>query len=474
MNPPTRRDDVPMTERTTEIRMPSSVWWLVAIAAVVIVATGIRAVPAAEDDLTGRASAALNDADLAIDVTFQGRDAILSGVVSDPEDVDRAETLVANVRGVRTVDLSGVTVMAVDVAASWFAVAFDGTTLIISGVVNEPAIRNAIVAAAESTFASAAVVSELTVNATAGELEPADVVAELFEGLAGWRSGLLAVAPDRIGIDGVVDSSAIGEQIAGQLAIVTGLDVDYAFDVIGNRIPTFVAIVEGDAITLSGELPDQDDVDLVLASTSAFAVVENNLVLAAVQQAPWVEVLPEFIRSLNRWTSWSAQISGGDGTFAGNGPSSMEVSRVRRDVLPHLGVAWNDSGAEVEPTALAAELTETVAGTVRFETASAILDQESTHVLDLVVASLLNNPSTRVVVEGHTDSQGSEDTNLRLSQARAEAVVAYMVAAGISPDRLTAVGFGETRPIAENGTSIGRDQNRRIEFVADAAEQGDQ
>ena len=463
-----------MSDRATAIRMPSSVWWLMAVAVVVIVTTGIRAIPAAEDDLTERASAALNDADLAIDVTFQGRDAMLSGVVSDPEDVDRAETLVVNVRGVRTVDLSGVTVMAVDVAAPWFAVAFDGTTLIISGVVNEPAIRNAIVAAAESTFDSAAVVSEVTVNATAGELEPADVVAELFEGLAGWRSGVLDVAPDRIGIDGVVDSSAIGEQIAGQLAMVTGIDVDYAFDVIGNRIPTFEAMVDGDAITLSGELPDQADVDDVLASTSAFAVVENNLVPAPVQHAPWVEVLPEFIRSLNGWTSWSAQISGGEGTFAGNGPSSNEVSRVLGDVLPHLGVAWNDSGAEVEPTALAEELTETVAGTVHFETASAILDQESTHVLDLVVAALQNNPSTQVVVEGHTDSKGSEDTNLRLSQARAEAVVAYLVAAGISPDRLTAVGFGETRPIAENGTTIGRDQNRRIEFVADAAEQGDQ
>ena len=69
-----------------------------------------------------------------------------------------------------------------------------------------------------------------------------------------------------------------------------------------------------------------------------------------------------------------------------------------------------------------------------------------------------------VEISGHTDSVGSDDTNIQLSQRRAEAVADYLVKAGISPEHLNAVGYGKTRPIASNDTEEGRAQNRRIEF----------
>jgi OOP family OmpA-OmpF porin len=75
-------------------------------------------------------------------------------------------------------------------------------------------------------------------------------------------------------------------------------------------------------------------------------------------------------------------------------------------------------------------------------------------------------------ISGHTDSQGSDDSNLDLSLKRAEAVVAALVSDGIPADSLTAVGYGETRPVGDNGTEEGREENRRIEFSlhdADAA-----
>lgn len=73
-------------------------------------------------------------------------------------------------------------------------------------------------------------------------------------------------------------------------------------------------------------------------------------------------------------------------------------------------------------------------------------------------------PNVEVRIDGHTDDEGSEDFNRDLSLARAGAVLDYMVAAGLPSANLTAAGFGESQPIADNATAEGRAKNRRIEF----------
>jgi outer membrane protein OmpA-like peptidoglycan-associated protein len=68
-------------------------------------------------------------------------------------------------------------------------------------------------------------------------------------------------------------------------------------------------------------------------------------------------------------------------------------------------------------------------------------------------------------IEGHTDAQGQAERNLDLSQRRANSVKTWLVAHGVDDARLDAKGFGQTKPIADNRTSQGRAQNRRVEFV---------
>ena len=129
----------------------------------------------------------------------------------------------------------------------------------------------------------------------------------------------------------------------------------------------------------------------------------------------------------------------------------------------------------VEPEAVLIELkdsrVEVVEGEVKileqvfFDTGRATIRPESHAVLDEVANVLLLNPQiTRVEVQGHTDNVGTDDTNLRLSQRRAQAVRNYLVNKGVKRSRLEAKGYGNSDPIATNDNEEGRSQNRRVQF----------
>jgi outer membrane protein OmpA-like peptidoglycan-associated protein len=85
--------------------------------------------------------------------------------------------------------------------------------------------------------------------------------------------------------------------------------------------------------------------------------------------------------------------------------------------------------------------------------------------LDAIVAALRENPTVTLEVQGHTDNRGAAQYNLKLSQKRAESVVAYLVGKGIDKSRLTAKGYGMERPLVPNSSEEERAKNRRIELV---------
>jgi OOP family OmpA-OmpF porin len=97
-----------------------------------------------------------------------------------------------------------------------------------------------------------------------------------------------------------------------------------------------------------------------------------------------------------------------------------------------------------------------------FDTGSATLQPESQGQLNNIAALLTSCPSVRMTIAGYTDNTGDAESNLRLSENRAKRVVAQLVRKGISPDRLTAEGYGEEYPIADNSSEEGRAQNRRV------------
>jgi outer membrane protein OmpA-like peptidoglycan-associated protein len=105
-----------------------------------------------------------------------------------------------------------------------------------------------------------------------------------------------------------------------------------------------------------------------------------------------------------------------------------------------------------------------IAKKVQFETGKSVITKASLLELDKVLAFMNEYPGSKFVVEGHTDNVGVAANNLKLSQSRADAVKKYFTDKGISGDRITATGYGQTKPIANNATPAGKATNRRVEI----------
>jgi len=130
--------------------------------------------------------------------------------------------------------------------------------------------------------------------------------------------------------------------------------------------------------------------------------------------------------------------------------SSEDREQNRRVTLQFLEVSRLPPGEEL-----------TLRG-VTFRTGSAALTPADRLIIDSVVGYVQSRPTYAIEVQGYTDDRGNEEANQTLSAARAKAVADYLIAKGVDAGRVTAAGYGETKPIAANGTEAGRSQNRRV------------
>lgn len=102
---------------------------------------------------------------------------------------------------------------------------------------------------------------------------------------------------------------------------------------------------------------------------------------------------------------------------------------------------------------------------VRFRSGSAILLEESHQILEQIAAIMERYPAYHIQISGHTDNQGSPANNQLLSEDRAKSCYSHLIGVGVAPGRMSFVGYGQERPIADNDRTAGRQLNRRVEFV---------
>ena len=122
---------------------------------------------------------------------------------------------------------------------------------------------------------------------------------------------------------------------------------------------------------------------------------------------------------------------------------------------------------EITANAILKELNETGKAIlyINFDSGKSTIKKESMPIVEQIIEMMNQAKDIKLSVEGHTDSDGSNDSNLNLSEARAKAVVEAITKGGIDAARLSSAGFGEEKPIADNNTDEGKAKNRRVELI---------
>jgi outer membrane protein OmpA-like peptidoglycan-associated protein len=122
---------------------------------------------------------------------------------------------------------------------------------------------------------------------------------------------------------------------------------------------------------------------------------------------------------------------------------------------------------EITANAILKELNETGKAIlyINFDSGKSTIKKESIPIVEQIIEMMNQAKDIKLSVEGHTDSDGSNESNLKLSEARAKAVMEAIVKGGIDTSRLSSAGFGEEKPIADNSTAEGKAKNRRVELI---------
>ena len=153
----------------------------------------------------------------------------------------------------------------------------------------------------------------------------------------------------------------------------------------------------------------------------------------------------------------AALIGAGVGGLAGSGVGyymDQQEAKLRQQL----------QGTGVSVTRQGDDIILNMPGNITFQTGSANLNGNFYKVLNSVTLVLKEYDKTLCSVEGHTDNVGKTEYNQKLSEDRASSVATYLGSQGIPPNRLMAIGYGETKPVAGNDTDAGRQQNRRVEI----------
>jgi OmpA-OmpF porin, OOP family len=432
-----------------------------------------------ENDLAARATAAIGAPPIldAASLTVAGRDATLAGTAFDAQGKDNAIKLALDTDGVRLVNDGTTTVPAARPYA--FNARRDADRLVLSGHVPRPAARARILEAAKSSAPGATVVDQLSYAQGAPDGFEAIAAYGLTEAakLAGSE---ISLSDGAYSIAGRASTAAIYRAaLAATRQLPAGATIAKV-DIKSDEITPYVfnATKSDGAIKLTGHYPDeQTHRELLTAIGRHFfgSRLSDELALGKGAPKDFAKAASAMMRQLSRLSSGVGSISDLDITVKGDAfyaRAAADISKAFSAAVPReysasvtIGVA-----APGEPLVAAAcqpLFADILAkGKILFEISHASIQNDSDAVLDNLAATAMRCPDAHIEISGHTDSFGRDDSNLELSRRRAEAVSDYLIKAGIAPQRLTAVGYGKTRPIASNDTEEGRARNRRIEFDA--------
>ncbi|MBV1854232.1 OmpA family protein [Catellatospora tritici] len=283
-------------------------------------------------------------------------------------------------------------------------------------------------------------------------------------------AGLTGIRVSFIGRDGTL-RVASADQADPALAIVRALEgVRVAEAVIPEApaptpppapvLPSVLVTVAGGKVTLSGKVPDEATrTALAQAATAISAEVDNQVTVDATVSDTGLGSLAPVLQALGK-NAADATVELREGALTLTGTVKTQAAKDAIATAATAGGATVIDQMKVEVQQALISLPP-----VTFLDNRTVLTEAGQAALVKAAQILTDNPTVKVRIEGHTDTIGSNESNLALSRARAKTVVDFLVAHGVSADRLTSVGYGETRLKVPDTTETNRAINRRVEFI---------
>ncbi len=455
----------------------SSKWWpgLVPLVIFWIIAAWTSTAPL-ESDLAARSTAALKDSVLDKNrIAVEGRDVTFAADAFSEEGRRSAVASIQAVPGVRLVNDE--TRLVPQASPFVWSAERDVARVTLSGSSPLPATRNRLIDAARAALGGIEVVDQMKLSRGAPPRFD-DAALLLLDQVGKLKDGKITISDDKVSLSGMARELGGREAIAAALKNLPG-----GYSVAANEIkaPPYIFQAYKDPVavtlTLSGLVPDSNvHAAIVAAAGRKFfsEKVVDNLKTSVGAPSGFASTVVPALGALSRLSTGTLVVSDREVKLAGDAFYDAAPAQLRGNLLKDFPQGWQlKADISVKPAAAPVDATicqqlfsELLGkGTIRFESGRSTIDPDSAGLLDRLIETALRCPTANIEVAGHTDAVGETAANQALSERRAQAVVDYLVKAGLPASRFSAVGYGSTQPVASNDTEEGKAQNRRIEFV---------
>jgi OmpA-OmpF porin, OOP family len=452
-------------------------WWpgVVPLAALWIFAAWSNTGPL-EADLTARSTAALKDAVLdKTRIAVDGRDITMAADAFSEDGRRGAVASVEAVPGVRLVNDE--TRLVPEAKPFVWSAERDVVRVTLGGNAPLPSVKGKLADAARSALGGVEVADQMNLARGAPPTFEAAALL-LIDQIGKLKDGKITISDTGVTLQGMARELGGREAIAASLK---NLPAGFAVTANDVKAPPYILQAYKDPVavtlTLSGNVPDNNVHTAIAqaASRKFFSEkVVDNLKPSVGAPAAFATAVVPALGALSRLSTGTLVVSDREVKLSGDALYDAAAAQIRaalgkdfpQNFQVKADISVKPASAPVDPTVCQQLFSELLGkAKVRFESGRATIDPDSTGLMDRLVEIALRCPTSNIEVGGHTDTDGEDAANQALSEKRAQAVVDYLVKAGLPASRFTAVGYGSTQPISGNDTDDGKAQNRRIEFL---------
>ncbi|MCP3461617.1 OmpA family protein [Bradyrhizobium sp. CCGUVB23] len=455
----------------------ASKWWpgLIPLAVMWGIAAWNNTLPL-EADLSARSAAALKNTVLdKTRIAVAGRDVSFAAEAFSEEGRRDAVMAVETVPGVRLVDDQ--TRLVPEAKPFVWNAERDVVRVTLSGSAPLPGVKGRLMEAARKDLGGIEVADQMGLARGAPpRFENAAML--LLDQVGKLKDGKITISDTNVSLSGMA------RELGGREAIAAALkNLPEGFSVATNDIkaPPYIFQAYKDpvaaTVTLTGYVPD-NTIHAAIATAAGRKFfgekIVDNLKASVGAPASFGNSVVAALGALSRLSTGTLVVTDREVKLSGDALYEGAAADIRAGLGKDFPKTWQykpeitvkPAAGPVDGTVCQQLFSELLTkGKIRFEPKRATIDPDSAGLLDHLIETALRCPNAIIEVAGHTDSDGEDAFNQALSEKRAQAVIDYLVRAGLPADRFTAVGYGSTQPVAGNDTDEGKAQNRRIEFL---------